>query len=91
MPFDNEKPFDYEEYKKTVRRNEDASLRKHGFNPEELDDRQRYLIFEPIEAPENYYCDGEISPKEAYNLWLYKLEKSGLNRNQISNAIKMNK
>ena len=40
---------------------------------------QAILILEPVEAPENFYCDGEISHHQAMENWLNKLKNSGLN------------
>ena len=59
-----------------------------GFVPDELTDEQKDVILEPSEAPENYACDGEISPREAKVRWKQNLIRSGLNEEQVSQAIK---
>jgi len=48
------------------------------------------LINEPSEAPENYHCDGEVSPQQAFNHWLEKLTRAGLNHTQVKLAVKLN-
>lgn len=40
---------------------------------------QAILILEPSDAPENFYCDGEITPEEAMENWLNRLKRAGLN------------
>ena len=74
-------PFDYEKYN-------DNQLRSGGFNPEELTDLQKNLILEPDNAPENYHCDGEITPKQAFASWKVRLKNSGLTNPQINKTIK---
>ena len=46
--------FDYEKYT-------DNELKQAGFNTDKLTQEQKDVITEPTEAPENYYCDGEIT------------------------------
>jgi len=40
---------------------------------------QAIIILEPSEAPENFYCDGELSHAQALANWQRKLKNSGLN------------
>lgn len=76
---------DYEaEYKKSV----NEALTKAGFDSDKLTEDQRYIIMEPNEAPENYHCDGEISPNQAKQRWLHKLRNCGLTPVQVKLAIK---
>jgi len=65
-------------------------LINNGFNWEKLTEEQAYLIFEPIEAPENFYCDGEIKLNVALPHWISKLRKSGLSDADVKRTIKMN-
>ena len=67
-----------------------AQLRNYGIEPDELTDDQRNIIMEPMEAPENYYCDGEITPAEADRNWIQRLNNSGLSKLQVYKARKMN-
>ena len=75
--------FDYEKYT-------DNELRKAGFNPDELTQEQKDVITEPTEAPENYYCDGEITPRQALTFWKQRLTRCGLTASQKKLAIKYN-
>ena len=74
------KEFDYDEYRNT-------ELTKGNFNIAELTEEQKDLILLPSEAPENYACDGEITPQEAFDTWIYRLKRSGLNHKLINQAI----
>jgi hypothetical protein len=75
--------FDYEKYT-------DNELTKAGFNTDKLTQEQKNVITEPTEAPENYYCDGEITPKQAFKSWCQRLRRSGLNESQFKKAIDYN-
>ena len=63
-------------------------LKNLGFDPEKLTQAQKDVILEPINAPENYMCDGEISPAQAKKSWKNKLAYAGLNPLDINKAIK---
>ena len=52
--------------------------------PLKVTPEQAMLILEPIEAPENFYCDGEISGEEALKNWKEKLRNLGLNPRHVS-------
>ena len=67
-----------------------AQLRNAGLDPDELTTEQRYLILEPNEAPENYYCDGEITPAEADRNYIRRLNNCGLSKLQVYKIRKMN-
>ena len=51
--------------------------------------QQEDAVMEPSEAPENYHCDGEISPDQAYDRWLDNLKRFGLNKDQVKRAVKL--
>jgi hypothetical protein len=72
---------DYEKY------NNDT-LSRLGFDPEKLTKNQKDAILEPLEAPENYMCDGEISPAQALSRWKQKLAQNGLTPVQVRQAVK---
>ncbi len=40
---------------------------------------QAIVILQPSDAPENFYCDGEISNAQALANWQEKLKNSGFN------------
>ena len=55
-----------------------TTLRRVGLNPKEYTDEQIVIIAQPIEAPEDYAHDGELTPFEQKENWLNKLKKVGL-------------
>lgn len=65
-------------------------LLSSAFNLDKLTENQAYLIMMPTEAPENFYCDGEIKPPIAVAIWIRKMKESGLSKDDINRAIKMN-
>ena len=75
--------FDYQKY-------QDDQLKEAGFNPDTLTQDQKDVILQPMEAPENYMCDGEITPKQAFKSWCQRLRRSGLNETQFKKAIDYN-
>lgn len=75
--------FDYEKYQK-------EQVEKAGFKPDELSQIQMDLVLQPSEAPENFHCDGEITPKQAFAFWCQRMFNSGLTQAQINKAITYN-
>jgi hypothetical protein len=67
-----------------------AELINNLFNWEKLTEEQVYLILQPTEAPENFYCDGEIKLNVALPMWVDKLRKSGLSDADVKRAVRMN-
>jgi len=65
-------------------------LKRAGFRPESLTETQRYLVLLPNYGPENYMCDGEITPREAMSSWKLRMRDAGLTASQINKAIKFN-
>jgi hypothetical protein len=63
--------FNYENYEREC-------LKEMGFDYDKLTERQRYVILEPENAPENYYCDGEITSAQADAYYKRKLIDAGL-------------
>jgi hypothetical protein len=51
----------------------DRTLLGNGINPDLLSDLQKDIVLEPINAPENYAQDGELTPTQAYTNWLRKM------------------
>lgn len=49
-----------------------------GLNPDDYTDEQIELIAEPINAPENFAHDGELTPYQQKENWLNSLKKLGL-------------
>lgn len=62
-----------------------------GFRYDSLTDEQLRVICEPDDSPESYYCDGEVSEKEAKRMWKKRLVMTGLTAKQVKLAIKYNK
>ena len=78
------------DYMEEFRQRQQKSLADAGFEVNKLTQTQLDLINEPSEAPENYHCDGEVSPQQAFNHWLEKLTRAGLNHTQVKLAVKLN-
>lgn len=72
------------------RKEQKESLKKAGFDVDKLTEDQIYIITEPSEAPENFHCDGEISPNQAYTRWIQRLGQAGLTTVQVKMAVKLN-
>ena len=53
----------------------------------ELTNEQIDLIFEPLEAQENYYQDGELNELQARRHWIGKLQEEKLNYKSIIDTI----
>lgn len=68
--------YNHEEYQKGL-------LEKMGLNPETLTEDQKYIALEPLDAPENYHCDGEISVSQAATRWDRRLKEAGFTPLQI--------
>lgn len=73
--------FDYEKY-------QNQQIVNLGFDPNKLTEDQKWIILEPMEAPENYYCDGELSPAQAKQRWTRKMKEAGFSEIEIMNAKK---
>lgn len=73
--------FNYEDYQR-------ETIENLGLDSTKLTKDQIYTILEPIDAPENYYCDGEITPAQAYRRWKQRLKDSGLTPIQVALVIK---
>lgn len=53
------------------------SVQSMGINVAGLSDDLCVTIMEPWDAPENFYCDGEVSHADAKQWWLKSIEKKG--------------
>lgn len=60
-----------------------------GLDYDKLTKDQIDLIILPSEAPENFYCDGEIDHITALKYWKRNLRDSGLDNVQVSKAVKL--
>ena len=56
-----------------------AELKADKNFPLNVSPEQAVLILEPNHAPENFYCDGEISSEEALSNWQNRLKRAGFN------------
>jgi len=70
--------YNHEEYQREV-------LTKMGLDFDKLTDEQKYMALEPMDAPENYHCDGEISNREADMRWGVRLKEVGFSTLQVYN------
>jgi len=68
-----------DEYEK----NRDEQLKLAGYDVSKLSQQQKDLITERMDGPENYYQDGELSPRQAETYWVRKLKASGLSQKEI--------
>lgn len=61
-----------------------------GLNPSNYTEDQKWLMTEPSNGPENFYCDGEINHTTAMARWKTRLRNSGLSEPEIKKCVKMN-
>lgn len=73
--------FDYKKYQRDT-------VKNLGFDPDKLTEDQIDTLLIPVEAPENYYHDGEVSHVEAKRIWQNHMRKSGFSEEQIKLATK---
>lgn len=57
-----------------------------GFIPQSLSKDMREILLQPLEAPENYHQDGEVSNMEARDIWASQMRKAGFTALQIFHA-----
>ena len=67
----------------------DKELTEAGFDVTQLTEAQKELIMQPSYAPENYHHDGEVSPRQALEIWKSNLKRAGLSHSEITRAVKM--
>ena len=53
-------------------------LKAGGFNIDGLTPSQAVIILEPSHAPENFYCDGEVSHAQGLENWKNKMMRAGM-------------
>lgn len=63
-------------------------IEKIGLNPSDLTFEQIDLILQPVNAPEDYYMDGEISSNRADREYSIKLANIGLSRDDQVKVLK---
>jgi len=80
---------DWDAYDAQSNKEKIAELVELGFRPRLTQD-QVDMVNEPSDAPENYACDGEISPQQAKQGWLRRLAGVGLTPTEIKLARKLN-
>lgn len=69
----------YEEWERNYGKECKKRLESDPKFPLSVTPQQAMLIEEPNDAPENFYCDGEITPEEALSNWKEKLKYAGFN------------
>lgn len=52
------------------------NVRNMGIDDAGLSDQACYLLMQPFDAPENYYCDGQISRAAAKKRWVSEVERT---------------
>lgn len=84
---------DYKDWQKEIKEHERKygqecldELKERGLTVDGLTPNQAIQILEPIHAPENFYCDGEVPHSIALLNWRNALKSSGLTPLQIHNA-----
>jgi hypothetical protein len=83
------KPIEREPFEVYAARVRGDRFKKVGLDITKLTENQIDIINQPSEAPENFYCDGEISGSQANSRWLQQLVNSGLNKSDIAKARKL--
>ena len=66
----------------------EEQLKALGLDPTKLTEAQIDIALQPIDAPENYHQDGEISNGEAKNNFIVKMRYAGFNSIQINKIVK---
>ncbi len=67
----------------------DEQLKALGLDPTKLTEAQIDIVLQPIDAPENYHHDGEVSASQAKSIWKRKMIESGFTSAQsLTIAIK---
>lgn len=64
-----------------------STLQRLGIDIRNLTDDQIELLAEPIEAPENFCHDGEVTNYQAIKIWKNRLLQSGLSQEFINSII----
>ena len=70
---------EYEKWLKDYGKECKLTLKADKSFPIAVDEEQAILIMKPNNAPEDFYCDGEISPEEAMSDWKTELSNVGFN------------
>lgn len=56
---------------------QDEQLKALGLDPTKLTEAQKDIALQPMEAPENYHHDGEVSKSVAKTIWTTKMHNAG--------------
>lgn len=72
---------EYEKY-------QNEQLKALGLDPAKLTQAQKEIVLQPMEAPENYHHDGEVTNAQAKQIWRNKMKKAGFTHLQIFKAEK---
>jgi hypothetical protein len=62
---------------KDIEEHNNEQIKFLGFDPEKLNEDQKYLLLEPSEAPENYMQDGELDKPQARAVWMKAMQRVG--------------
>ena len=64
-------------------------LTRLGFDHTKFTAEQIRHLLKPSFAPEDYYCDGEITPQQADKAWIMGLIRLGIRGNDFDKALKI--
>lgn len=73
-------------FEEQYRQDCEKQILEMGFDPGKLNDTQKDILLQPINAPENYAHDGELSPKQAKENWRSKMKRAGFTALQLFNV-----
>ena len=76
------------DWQKENKKYQDEQVKALGFDPEKLTQVQIDIMLQPMEAPENYHQDGEITPAQAKQHWNNQMKRAGFTALQIFSIAK---
>jgi hypothetical protein len=54
----------------------EKDFKASGLNPDDYTDEQMRVIMKPLDAPEDYYQDGEVNDEEAEEIWVWQMQQA---------------
>jgi len=79
---------EYEERQNNYEKECQAELKADKKFQLSLTPEQAVIVLEPSHAPENFYCDGEVSHAQGLAMWKGRLKNSGLNPDNVNMIVK---
>ena len=65
-------------------------LHRAGLDTGKYDERTLWLMVQPSHNPECYFCDGEVTAKQAMAMWKRQLKRAGLSAKEIRQCVEAN-